>query len=304
MRILVSGATGFIGRALLTHLAALGHEPMALKRGGPDGAPADLAGIDAWTGWPAGIEAVVHLGALNPARSDPASRDDAALMAANANGTKALARRASAEGVRRFVFASTNLVHAAAETPLDETAPLRPQNAYAASKLAGETGLAQALAGTATRATILRLPPVYGPGGRGGVAALLKLARSPLPLPFAGHAARRSFLSLRNGVDALTVAATSPEAEGTFLVSDGAPWSVGDIVAFARRVEGRPARLVAPPTGLLRLAARASGRQATFDRLYGSFVMDDRRFRTATGWTPPQSVEAGLRETMEGLKDA
>ncbi|MBB3998002.1 NAD-dependent epimerase/dehydratase family protein [Aureimonas pseudogalii] len=297
MRILVSGAAGFVGRTLVPTLQARGHEVVPLRRG-EGGVPADLAEIGAWTGWPTGIDAVVHLAALNPQRGERAADDDAALMRANGAGTKALAARAAREGVGCFVFASTNLVHAPSTAPVDEDARLAPQNAYAASKRAGEEGLRQALAGTPTHAVVLRLPPVYGPGGRGGLAMVLKLARSPLPLPFARSSARRSLLSVANAADALAIAVEHETLAGTFLVADGPPWRIGDLVAYVRQLKGRSPRLVGAPLPLLRAAAGALGQRATFDRLFADFVMDDRRFRAATGWHPPQSVETALRETV------
>lgn len=301
MRILVTGASGFIGRHLVAHLIEHGDDAVAVSRG-RDGVPGDLREIDAWAGWPSRLDAVIHLAALNPARGEPAASDDAALMAANVSATKALAEAAAKRGVPRVVYASTNLVHPLTSEPFDESAPEEPQNAYAASKLAGETALWQGLEGSQTDGVVLRLPPVYGPGGRGGVAALLRVSSLPIPLPLAAPSASRSLLSIANAVDALTLAATAPEAAGgTFLVCDGEPWSLGEMVAFARQEMGRSPRLFSLPTHTLARIASLAGRRKQYEHVFGSLVVDDSAFRTAAGWHPPETTEDGLRRMLRDL---
>lgn len=296
MRILVTGGHGFIGRALVPLLEERGHEVFAPRRG-EDGFPTDLAEIGAWAGWPAGLDAVVHLAALNPERGEAAAQDDAALMRANVAATKALAERAASEGVGRVLLASTLLVHPFGPHPIRENSPTAPQNAYAASKLAAETALSRALEGTASAGTVLRLAPVYGPGGRGGVHALLRLAQGPLPLPFGGGA-RRSLLSRRNAVDAISFALTADSAAGeTFLVADADALRLGEIVARVRQAQGRAPRVVTLPQSLLRGSARALGRGAVFDRLFAGLEVDGAKLRRA-GWTPPETVDEALASLL------
>lgn len=289
MRILVSGASGFIGRALLARLAELGHEAVPLRR--PAGG--DLAAA-AEGDWPADVGALVHLAALNPERGEGASRDDAALMAANANGAAALARRTACERVPRFVFASTALVHPLSPRPVSIGDPTAPQNEYAASKLAGERSLAEALAGTGTALAVLRLPPVYGPGGRGGVAALARLAALPVPLPLGGGE-RRSLLSLANAADAFALAAAAPDPlAGTFFAADDAPLTTGEIVVALRRGLGRAPLILPAPVGLARALARPLGRAALVDRLFAGLVLDDAPFRARAGWHPRERTPEAL----------
>ncbi|WP_168990370.1 NAD-dependent epimerase/dehydratase family protein [Aureimonas flava] len=302
MRILVTGASGFIGRHLVAHLRERGDDVCALSRG-VDGAPSDLRQVGEWAGWPESLDAVVHLAALNPARSDPAARDDAALMEVNVSATKAVAEAAVRRGVRRFVYASTNLVHPLTSEPFDENAPEQPQNAYASSKLAGEAAAWGALEGGATQGVVLRLPPVYGPGGRGGVAALLRISSLPVPLPLAAPSASRSLLSIANAVDALRQAAAAPEAAGgTFLVCDGEPWSLGEMVAFARQEMGRSPRLFSLPTHTLARIAALAGRRKQYEHVFGSLVVDDSAFRAAADWQPPETTEDGLRRMLRDLR--
>jgi UDP-glucose 4-epimerase len=306
VRILVSGTHGFIGRRLLTLLVAHGHDVVALTRG-PGGAPADLVDIGGWDGWPGGLDAVVHLGARNPSRRDPAARDLPGLTHVNADGSRALAQRAAAEGVRRFVFLSSANVHRPRGlTPVRESDELHPQSAYAASKLAAETALAGVAAETGLELCILRPTPVYGPGGRGMVARLVQLARTGLPLPLGQTSARRSVLALDNCLDAILAALTHPEAAGqTFLLADREPLSLGDMVAATRIGLGRSARLVPLPESALRRLAALVGRRAAFDRLFGSFVVDGGHIAAVLGWQPPLSSEEGFRRAaMAGVETA
>ena len=296
MRILVTGGHGFIGRALVPLLRARGHEVLAPRRG-ESGFPADLAAIDGWADWPDRLDAVAHLAALNPERGDAAARDDAALMRANVAATKALAERAARSGARRFVLASTLLVHPFGPASIREDSPTAPQNSYAASKLAAETALRRALEGSATGGTVLRLAPVYGEDGRGGVHALLRLAQGPLPLPFGGGS-RRSFLSRRNAADAIAFALTDERAAGeTFLVADSESPRLGEFIARARKLNGRSPRLVTLPAGLLRAAARALGKGEVHDRLFAGLEADTTKLRRA-GWTPPQTLDEGLHDAL------
>ncbi len=297
MHILVTGGAGLLGRALVPTLQRLGHTVSAPRRGF-EGFPLDLADVAGWENWPDGVEAVVHLAALNPERGSAVARDDAALMRANVAGTKALAERAAREGVRRFALASTLLVHPYEASPVNERSPTAPQNTYAASKLAAEDALRLASDGTDVVPTILRLAPIYGPEGRGGIAALLRLAQSPWPLPLGGGG-RRSFLSVRNaaGAFAHVLERTGSQSE-TFLVADREAVSIGELLAEARQIGGRPARVVAPPPALMRRIAALGGRGDTYRRLFAPFEADTAKLR-GTGWTPPETLREGLQSLIE-----
>lgn len=300
MRILVTGASGFVGRHLVASLRGGGNSVTRLVRGAdaspePDrfAGPADLADLDAWPHWPAGIDAVVHLAALNPSRGRPAT--PAALDHANVVGTAALARRARREGVRRVLFLSTSNVHAPGPTPtsapIRETDPLLPQSPYARSKAEAETAFWRALAGGDTQGCVLRPAPVYGSGGRGNVAALVRLARLPVPLPVADLGGRRSLVAVDHLVSAIEACLRSDAAAGqTFLVADETPLALGEIVRAVRRGWGRPDHVFAlPPLLRMNLDARLSNGGPL-----GDFVIDSAHLIERTGWRPRAATAESL----------
>ncbi|MEF2552067.1 NAD-dependent epimerase/dehydratase family protein [Aurantimonas sp. A2-1-M11] len=318
MRILLTGSSGFVGRRLKAALTASGHEVVVLRRGGPAGdgvyvAPADHSEIMTTPDWPAGIDAVGHLAAANPERGTANAADIEALMAVNRDGTAALARRAAAEGVRRMVCVSTANVHAASSGPVSETSPIAPQSAYARSKHAGEVAFWEALAESSTSGCVLRPAPVFGVGGRGGIAALARLARTQLPLPLGGFSALRSLVAVDDLVRAIMLSLDGDEAAGeTFLVAGDPPMSTAGIIAALRRGLGRSPRLIPVPPALARRLASLAGREAMVATLDTPFVVDAGHLRETLGWAPARtthdalaalSAETPTNRTAEGRTD-
>lgn len=305
MKVLITGAKGFVGRHLVATLADAGHAAVRLSRGvaGPPDrhsfeGPADLADIERFPAWPEGIDAVVHLAALNPARGDPAGRDPAALAHANVAATAALARRAALEGVRRMVFIGSAGVHApaAADGPVAETAPLAPRSPYAVSKAQAETAFRDALAGSATKACVLRPAPVFGPGARNLTAALVGLAHLPFPLPLGGFGRPRSLVGVDSLAEVIVLCLTSDAAAGkTFLVADDEALTPAGIVAALREGRGRRPAILPAPTALAGFAARLAGRQETWAAAVEGLVVDTRHIRQSLGWHPPAAGDV-LRE--------
>ncbi len=295
MRVVVTGASGFIGRAVVPALRARGHEVMALDRA----ATGDLAGRVDWPAQLAGAGAVVHLAALAHSRDV----DEARLRAVNVDAAIALGRAAAAVGARMLFMSSVKVwgeeTPAAAfgeETPgaaFDESSELAPQDAYGRAKAAAETAL-RAIPGLAL--TVLRPPLVYGPGVKANFLALLRAVARGWPLPLAGIQNRRSLVFAGNLADAVARCLEADKASGrTYGVSDGAPLSTPALCRAIGDALGTPARLFPLPRALLEVAPRAR-------KLTRSLVVDDGAIRRELGWTPPHGVDEGLRLTAEWFR--
>jgi nucleoside-diphosphate-sugar epimerase len=312
VRVLVTGGTGFIGRALVPALLAQGHAVrLALRRAGGAGFAAGAAietvavgelGPDTdWSAALAGIDAVVHLAArVHEVGEDPAeARQHHDTV--NRAGTERLARAARDAGARRLIFLSTVKVHgedsgAGAFTEADEP---RPADAYALSKWRAEQALNALAAAGRFEPVILRPPLVYGPGVKANFLALMKAVERGWPLPLASVRNRRSLIYVGNLVSAIVTSLEHPAAAvQTYLVADGAPVSTPELIRSLARALGRPARLLPVPEAALRLGGRLLGRAEAVDRLLGSLAVDDDLIRRELGWKPPFSMDEGLRATV------
>lgn len=305
MTILVTGAGGFIGRALAPALAAAGAQVRAAARhpaklpsqpGVAAVALPDLAAAADWAPLLDGVTHVVHLAGIAHAMGGVA---DASYDAVNARATATLAEAAAARGAK-LVFVSSVRAQSGpvADTVLTEADP-RPTDAYGRSKLAGE----QAVAAASGRNVILRPVLVYGPGVRGNMGALIRLAMTPWPLPFGAFSSLRSLLALQTCVAAIGWALEAPRAEGeTFLVADRAPIAFADLLATLRQGLGRGPGLVAVPPSWLLGALRLAGRGAAADRLGGTLVVSTDKL-AAHGFCWPVDTRAALTATMRAYRD-
>jgi nucleoside-diphosphate-sugar epimerase len=293
MKIAITGATGFVGRVMVPALAARGHTVRAGARTSTprtDGIAAfgygDLDTAVDWARFVDGMDAVVHLAGI--AHNEGVA--DARYDQVNRAQTAALATAAARAGVGRVVYASSVKAQSDAIAPgvLTEADPPRPVDAYGRSKLAAEVALAESGAAY----TALRPVLVYGPGVKGNLAALHRLARLPVPLPFGAIRTRRSLCSLDGLVAAVdTVLATDAAANQVYLVADRAPIALCDLVAALRRGLGRRPLLVPVPRVAIEYGLRAAGRRAMWDRLGGELVVDASKL-AALGWTAPDTAAA------------
>lgn len=311
-RVLVTGATGFVGPALVETLLRAGHQVrVALRR---DVAP--LPGVEYTmtgkvgpaTDWrPAllGVGAVVHLAARAHV-ADPGADALTRFREVNALGTRRLAEAAAGAGVRRFVLLSSAKAMAERSPPghaLTEADPPAPEDAYGISKREGEIALAEIAAASGLEPVVLRAPLVYGPGVKGNFLRLMRLVDRGLPLPFGAVSNRRSLIGLANLTAALRLCLEHPQALGaTFLVADGEDLSTPALIRRLARALGRPARLLPVPAGLLRLAGRLAGRGPEIERLTGDLALDPGLIRARLGWRPALSVDDGLAETARWFR--
>ncbi len=307
MRVLVTGATGFVGRALCRELLRRDRRVTAAVRRNndpPEGCELRLVGeIGPDTDWGAaldGVDAVAHLAARVHVMRETAKDSTMAFRRTNVEGALRLAEAAALAGVRRFVFLSSVKVlgDSSPDGPLTEASAARPQDPYGVSKRETEVGLAQLAKETDMKMVILRSPLVYGPGVKGNFRSLLRLVDRGLPLPLGSIANRRSLLYLGNLVDAIGLCLSHPAAAGrTYLLRDGEDLSTPDLVRRLGAALGRKGLLVPVPRAILKSAASCIGRRADAERLLGSLTVDDRPIRQEMNWNPPFTVDEGLAET-------
>ena len=300
-RVLITGASGFIGKRLTGALAKAGWDVRAAAR--------DPSAIQAASGvervtmadlaqpadWPALLDGVTHIVHLAGIAHAPGTLPDALYVRINAEAVGELAAAASGR-VARLVFLSSVRAQAGlyADQPISETDSPAPTDAYGQAKLEGE----RLLAASGVPFTVLRSAVVYGKGVKGNIASLATLARTPMPLPFASLTNRRSLLALDNLVTAVSFALEAGEAENeTFLVADAEPISVAGLVAAMREGLGRSPHLVNMPLGAVKRLMRSFGKEAEWERLSGSFVVDVSKLM-GLGWRPGIATRDGIIRMM------
>jgi UDP-glucose 4-epimerase len=300
--IALTGATGFIGRYLLSQLPKRGYRvrvllrrPTTLPHGCPSAVIGDLAQPYNMAEALAGVGAVIHTAGLAGTMSG-VPEDDYRLF--NTEATVAFAKAAQRARIKRFVFLSSIRAQSGptAEGTLTEDSEPHPTDAYGRSKLAAEQGLAE----TALDWVALRLALVYGPGVEGNMARLIKLARSPYPLPLAGLKSEHSLLGLDNLVEAIDkVLAADRPLKRPFIVADPKPLTITAMIAAMRQGLGRRPALFYVPKPLLRSALRAAGQAESSVPLFGSLVADSAAL-SRLDWVPPVETEAGLAALLRG----
>jgi nucleoside-diphosphate-sugar epimerase len=305
-RILITGAAGFIGTALCPALVARGHVVVAgLRRPGtvPPGAkPVVLGEIGPaadWAGALRGIETVIHLAQRAHAGPDPA------VLADEPVAVGALVRGIAAAGGRRLVLISS--VKAMGEVtapgrPFRAGDTPRPEDDYGRAKLASERAAAAAARETGIELVVVRPPLVYGPGVRANFGALIRLAGSGLPLPFAAIDNRRSFIFRDNLVDLLAVAAAHPAAAGiTLLARDDEEFSTPALIRALAAGLGRKARLFPVPAASFTALRTLPAIGPRLARLTLSLQLDDNATRAALGWHPPVPAADGIAATARAF---
>jgi len=314
MKVLVTGANGFVGSALVAKMRARGLAArcavrVATEREGCADS-VTVGDIDGHTDWHAalqGIDVVIHLAARVHVMRESATDPLAAFRIVNVQGTENLARQAAAAGVKRLVYVSSIKVNGEETVSghaYRETDPPAPQDAYGISKWEAEQALHRVAAETGLEVVIVRPPLVYGPGVRGNFVQMLRVLAKGIPLPFASVRNQRSLICVTNLADALIACATHPAAAGqTYQVSDGEDISTPELLRRLGAAMGRPARLLPCPPALLKLAGRLTGRSAQVERLLGSLQIDSARIRRELGWHPPYTLQQGLQETAEWYRD-
>lgn len=301
MRVLITGASGFVGRALTHALSEAGYSVRAAARDfstipstatiQPVSLP-DLSQPVDWRPLLRDIDAVVHLAGIAHVSNQIAEdRYDAV----NRLATKSLALAASmAPDVKRLIFISSIRAQTgpSSEEVLTEKTKPAPTDAYGRSKLAAEAFVR----GYGVPATILRPVVIYGPQARANVAQLMKIAALPFPLPFGAFRNKRSLLALDNMISAIRFVLEHGATAGeTYLVADQTPVSLADMIAIMRKVNGRSPGLMPVPPGWIGSALRAAGKADVWERIGNPLVAEAAKLRDA-GWIPPTDTPPALAE--------
>lgn len=319
--VLVTGASGFVGKNLFTKCLNLDYRLILLLRNShPDFLRKaqcllidDISNDIELRQAVSSVDIAVHLAARAHILRDDAADPEAEFRRVNVEGTLNLARQCAQAGVKHFVFVSSvGAIATLSDRALDETSPCRPDTPYGRSKLLAEEGLKEIAQASGMTYTILRPTLVYGPGNPGNMERLMKLVRLGLPLPLGAIRNRRSFVYVENLVDAIVRCVDHPQARNqTFVVSDGQDVSTPELIRQIARSAGYPCRLFDCPMSVLRLLGRAgnwvqqaTGRtlpinQEVVERLSGSLVVDSAKIRTTLDWQPPFSLEEGLMKTFQ-----
>jgi nucleoside-diphosphate-sugar epimerase len=284
--VLVTGAGGFIGRALVGRLGAAGCEVVRLR---------SLEDDPAWSGAAQRCAAVVHLANIAHARVDAGQ-----LERVNVQGTRRLAERALAAGIRRFVYLSSIKVHGdeSPAGPFSATSPLQPADAYGEAKVRAEAALQDLSRRHGLELTVLRPPLVYGPGVKANFLALTRAIARGTPLPLRSTRNRRSLIYVGNLTDAIVRCLERPASVGrSYPVSDGGAVSTAELCRALGKALARPARLLPFPPALLEGAGVLLGRRAAVLSLTRNLEVDCSHFRDELDWRPPATLTEGLQAT-------
>lgn len=308
MRVLVTGANGFVGQALCKQLIALGYEVVKCVRLAKHADELAVGDLDLYTNWSdalRGCDVVVHLAARVHQMNEKKQDEFDQYYRTNVDGTANLAKQAAASGIKRFIFLSSIKVNGES-TSLDSAFKAsdepRPTDPYGVSKFQAERCLLHIAEASGMEWVVIRSPLVYGPKVKANFANMMRWLRSGVPLPLAGITQnRRSFIALGNLTDFIAFCLTHPlSVNQVFLVSDGVALSTAELLKKMAQAMGRECRMFYLPMALLAWCARLAKQQAIYERLCGSLEVDMQDTQRTLGWSPPLSVDQGLELVAHG----
>lgn len=304
MKVLITGANGFIGRALCTYFAERNIQTVPVVRKRCDLTNFVVLSNSDEQGWHQALkdcDAVVHLAG----QSELKKIDQTTLNELRQNNVEialAMCHRAIEAGVQRFIFVSSAKVHGEQSpeggyfTPDSSFMPLDP---YAASKVEAEQQLQNLVRNSSIELVIIRPPLVYGPGVKGNFASMVKWVLKGVPLPFSGIKNLRSMVAIENLCSFITLCcdrSCSPKAANEiFMISDGKPVSIADLLRQIAVTHQKKQKIFYMPVSLIKLCLILIGKTSITNRLLGSFVLDDSKCQTLLGWIPPISMNEQLQ---------
>jgi len=307
--ILVTGANGFLGRALNLELKVRQFDVRGALRSKAIEGEVNVGDIGPDTDWQAalaGVEVVVHTAARAHIMRDTAGDPLSQYRKVNVEGTLNLARQAAAAGVKRFIFISSIKVNGESTLPgkpftTDDQAA--PEDPYGVSKWEAEVGLHQLANETGLEVVIIRAPLVYGPGVKANFLRMMRWINRGLPLPLGSIDNKRSLVALGNLVDLMITCIDHPAAANqTFLAGDGQDVSTTELLHGIGKALDKPARLLPCPVSLLSVISALLGKKEMLRRLTDSLQVDISSARLLLGWEPPLSMEEGLHKVAQDFK--
>lgn len=307
MKILITGANGFVGSQLTSLLQGQGHQLLLAVRSESHGSVAsvvtgDIDTFDQWVNYLTEIDIVIHLAARVHQMDEQGDEARSHYQRTNVDATVRLAEAAIKCGVKRFIFLSTIKVNGeetVAGQRFSSADSPSPEGCYAESKFQAEEGLKNVSVGADMELVIIRPPLVYGQGVKANFLRLVRLGAGGVPFPFAGLTNYRDMVSVDNLCDLIAHCIDAPRAaEKTFLVSDGVAYSTADIIKLVRILSGLPPRLFYFPPVILKLVLTVIGKKTISDRLFGSLEIDISDTIETLDWTPKYTLEQTLRKML------
>lgn len=309
--VFVTGANGFVGRPLCRRLLQAGWQVKAGVRSQAAAAtlPSGVEVIETpdvstdcdWTPLFAGVDSVVHLVGRTHVVRERNGDPTEAYRTINVAGSLRVARGALQAGVSRFLFMSSikAVGEGAPEAYTEQTVP-EPEDAYGASKLEAEGELVELFRNESASLTIVRPPLIYGAGVKGNLQRLMRLTRSKVSIPLGAIQNARSMVYVENLADCVCRLIGST-ARGVYHVADPQPLSTPELLQLLADLQGTPSRLVSVPTWVLKAAGRLCGMSGEVRRLTGSLTVSSDHVQREAGWTPPFTVQAGIKEMVDSF---
>jgi nucleoside-diphosphate-sugar epimerase len=315
MRVLVTGATGFIGAKLVDFLSLSGdYEVVALVRSDKDRHArenvdyivGDLMQISDWQDVLSDIDIVVHSAGRAHIMNDQSDDPLAEFRALNTDATLKLAHVSSSYGIKRFIYLSTLKVlgeYTERGKAFSFDSRFDPVDSYAVSKFEAEVGLRELTKNQSLETVIIRPPLVYGAGVKGNFKRLLNLVKWPIPLPFGAIYNSRSMVSVENLVDLIGTCLWHPNAANSiFLVSDGQDLSTTDLISLIAKTGGYNIKNIKVPLILLKFTLLCAGKIGFYDRLCRSSVVDCEHTKTQLDWRPGHNIEDSIKSCWADFK--